>query len=123
MVASRSPSPFPDLYVQTPNLGQSVGNRRLDSWKEIAAYLRRDERTVRRWEKDGLPVHRKVMNKKAAIFAYTEEIDAWWHSAVAEESAVKSSEMADPRLESGHRWWFRRGAILGTVTLPWSPQA
>ena len=87
--------------VQTPNLGQSVGNRRLDSWKEIAAYLRRDERTVRRWEKDGLPVHRKVMNKKAAIFAYTEEIDAWWHSAVAEESAVKSSEMADPRLESG----------------------
>jgi len=23
---------------------------RLDSWKEIAAYLKRDERTVRRWE-------------------------------------------------------------------------
>ena len=31
----------------------------LDSWKEIAAYLRRDIRTVQRWEKqEGLPVHR-----------------------------------------------------------------
>ena len=87
--------------VQIPNLGRSVDSRRLDSWKEIAAYLRRDERTVRRWEKDGLPVHRKVMNKKAAIFAYTDEIDAWWNSAVADESAVKPSEIADPRLESG----------------------
>ena len=31
-------------------------NQRLDSWKEIAAFLGRDERTVRRWEKErGLP--------------------------------------------------------------------
>jgi hypothetical protein len=36
-----------------------IQNRRLDSWKEIAAFFRRDERTVKRWEKDrGLPVHR-----------------------------------------------------------------
>ena len=33
--------------------------RRLDSWKEIAAFFDRDERTVKRWEKErGLPVHR-----------------------------------------------------------------
>jgi len=32
---------------------------RLDSWKQIAAYLKCDERTVRRWEEnEGLPVHR-----------------------------------------------------------------
>ena len=32
---------------------------RLDSWKEIAAYLNRGVRTVRRWEREeGLPVHR-----------------------------------------------------------------
>src|SRR5258708_7407824 len=31
---------------------------RLDSWKEIAAYLNCSERTVRRCEEDGLPVHR-----------------------------------------------------------------
>ena len=32
---------------------------RLDSWKEIAAYLKRDVTTVQRWEKrEGMPVHR-----------------------------------------------------------------
>lgn len=53
---------------------------RLDSWKEIAAYLKRDERTVRRWEAEGLPVHRKVHKKQASVFAYKQEIDAWWNS-------------------------------------------
>src|SRR5437867_9654696 len=37
---------------------------RLDSWKEIAAYLRRSPRTVQRWERqEGLPVHRLVHDK------------------------------------------------------------
>lgn len=54
------------------------GAERLDSWKEIAAYLRRDERTVRRWLKIGLPVHRHLHKRKATVFAYKAEIDAWW---------------------------------------------
>jgi hypothetical protein len=32
--------------------------RRLNSWKEVAAYLQRDVRTVQRWEFEGLPVYR-----------------------------------------------------------------
>lgn len=51
---------------------------RLDSWKEIAAYLKRDERTVRRWESEGLPVRRHQHKSRAAIFAYKSELDAWW---------------------------------------------
>ncbi|HSG00837.1 MAG TPA: hypothetical protein VLA20_06880 [Vicinamibacterales bacterium] len=36
-----------------------MADERLESWKEIAAYLKRDESTVRRWERsEGLPVHR-----------------------------------------------------------------
>jgi len=32
---------------------------RLESWKEIGAYLQRNAVTARRWEKEeGLPVHR-----------------------------------------------------------------
>ena len=50
-------------------------SERLDSWKEIAAYLKRDESTARRWEKEGLPVHRHAHKKKATICAYTSEID------------------------------------------------
>ncbi len=54
-------------------------SERLDSWKAIAAYLKRDESTVRRWEKEGLPVHRHLHTKKASIYAYSSEIDTWWN--------------------------------------------
>src|SRR5207248_2816107 len=58
-------------------------SERLDSWKDIAAYLKRDESTVRRWEKEGLPVHRHAHKKRAAIFASKSEIDAWWNGGRA----------------------------------------
>ena len=57
---------------------QPPENDRLDSWKEIAAYLKRDESTVRRWGKSGLPVHRHVHRSRAAVYAYKKELDAWW---------------------------------------------
>src|SRR6185436_10631484 len=44
--------------------------KRLDSWKEIAAYLTRDVATVRRWEKrEALPVHRHLHEKLGSVFA------------------------------------------------------
>jgi hypothetical protein len=50
----------------------------LDSWKEISAYLGRNVRTCRNWERDlGLPVHRLDGSPKSHVFAYTGEIDAW----------------------------------------------
>jgi TolB-like protein/tetratricopeptide (TPR) repeat protein len=52
--------------------------RRLESWKEIAAYLGRDVTTVRRWERrEGLPVHRLLHTKLGSVYAYTTELDAW----------------------------------------------
>lgn len=51
---------------------------RLDSWKEIAAYLDRDVRTVQRWEKgEGLPVHRHLHDRQGSIFAFKGELEAW----------------------------------------------
>ena len=51
---------------------------RLDSWKEIAAYLRRGVRTVRRWEhEEGLPVHRHVHRVLGSVYAFKSEIDGW----------------------------------------------
>ena len=50
----------------------------LDSWKEIAVFLKRGIRTVQRWERDeGLPVHRHGHNKRATVIAYTAEIQKW----------------------------------------------
>jgi TolB-like protein/tetratricopeptide (TPR) repeat protein len=52
--------------------------RRLESWKEIAAYLGRDVTTVRRWEKhEGLPVYRLLHHKLGSVYAYAAELDAW----------------------------------------------
>ena len=51
---------------------------RLDSWKEIAAYLQRDVRTARRWElEEGLPVHRHPHKSRSSVYAYRSQIDSW----------------------------------------------
>ncbi len=57
-------------------------SRRLDGWKDIAAYLGKAERTVKRWEGDrGLPVHRLPGGARASVYAYKTELDAWLLSA------------------------------------------
>ena len=54
---------------------------RLDCWKEIAGYLKRDVRTVQRWERDfGLPVQRLPGGPKAGVFAMRAELDRWLES-------------------------------------------
>jgi len=51
---------------------------RLDSWKEIAAYVNRDVTTVQRWEKrEGMPVHRHVHDRIGSVYASRAELDAW----------------------------------------------
>jgi pentatricopeptide repeat protein len=57
---------------------ERVSEGRLDSWKEIAAYLKRDVTTVQRWEKrEGMPVHRHVHDKRGSVYALGSELDAW----------------------------------------------
>ncbi len=52
--------------------------RRLDSWKEIAAFFGRAERTVKRWEAErGLPIHRVPGSGRGSVFAYTDELADW----------------------------------------------
>ncbi len=54
---------------------------RLDSWKEIAAFMRRDVRTVQRWEKkEGLPVYRHQHDKLGSIYAFRAELNEWFNS-------------------------------------------
>jgi Tol biopolymer transport system component len=51
---------------------------RLDSWKEIAAYLNRDVTTVQRWEKrEGMPVHRHLHDRMGSVYAFRAQLDAW----------------------------------------------
>jgi TolB-like protein len=55
------------------------GKERLDSWKEIASFFRRQVRTVQIWEKsEGLPVRRQHHKKLGSVYAYRNELEAWW---------------------------------------------
>lgn len=75
---------------------------RLESWKEVAAYLRRGVTTVQRWEQqDGLPVHRLPHAKKGSIFAIKSELDDWWRARAQlgppHQDAVVDALPSEPR--------------------------
>src|SRR5262249_50424680 len=82
---------------------------RLDSWKEIAAYLNRTVRTVYRWHRsEGLPVYRHG-GEKGPVCAFKTELDAWLRNG------------RGGRVENDHRkaprwvWMAAAGLLLITI--------
>ena len=71
---------------------------RLDSWKEIAAYLKRDTRTVARWEAEGLPVHRHLHSTRASVYAFRSEVDVWWNNGRERLDTANETAPLRPRL-------------------------
>jgi tetratricopeptide (TPR) repeat protein len=66
-----------DMRAELP--GEPAG-RRLNTWKEIAGFFGRDERTVRRWETTrSLPVRRLPSGPRSLVFAYEGELQEWLH--------------------------------------------
>jgi len=79
-----------------------TANRRLDSWKEIAAFFDRDERTVKRWEKErSLPVHRLPGGSRARVFAFTSELSRWMHSLDLSSRTENPDNSDSPDLSLG----------------------
>lgn len=74
---------------------------RLDSWKEIASYLRRDVRTVQRWEKkERLPVYRHQHDKLGSVYAYKGELDAWFTTRQQEApEAIGGASAKDEKIK------------------------
>jgi tetratricopeptide (TPR) repeat protein len=61
---------------------------RLDSWKEIADYLGRAERTAKRWEHErSLPVHHVPGGGHGSVYAYAAELDEWLLSEKPKETS------------------------------------
>jgi TolB-like protein/Flp pilus assembly protein TadD len=115
----------------SPRIGADPQGRRLESWKEIAAYLGRDVTTVRRWEKrEGLPVHRLHHSRLGSVYAYTAELDTWRNERVPDAATGAIGANQVPRavrrvwtiialatlglvLVSGSAWlWHKRSAEL-----------
>jgi tetratricopeptide (TPR) repeat protein len=115
---------------ETPAIGI-----RLDAWKEIAAYLRRSERTVKRWEQErGLPTHRLPGKGRSSVFSYTGELDEWLKSAKdvdatdldasdLREEAAPAADVGEPASLSqsvqraGKGWWGIQRIALVTLLL------
>ena len=95
----------------------------LDSWKEIATYIKRDVTTVQRWEKrEGMPVHRHVHDKRGSVYAYGSELDVWLQSrqlrSEEEEQAHRPerADQAEGKHEPSRLLYARRWvALCGTA--------
>lgn len=93
---------------------------RLDSWKEIAAYLKRSVRTVTRWEsEEGLPVHRHLHSKSGTVYAFKSEIDRWWTSRGKEIESKPSRTRAGWRPANRWVWVPVAVAVLLLAGVVW----
>ena len=95
----------------------------LDSWKEIAAYVKRDVSTVQRWEKrEGMPVHRHGHDKRGSVYALSSEIDAWFESrklrlqAQDPEQRVEAPDRPESELAQRNGRRAVQWLLLATVT-------
>lgn len=112
-----------------PSAGTSPSLRsaedRLDSWKEIAAYLNRDVTTVQRWEKrEGMPVHRHLHDKTGSVYAFRADLDAWARSRNLRTAREKDNDApslnppaALPRRLARPTFLARRTFVLPLVGL------
>ncbi len=100
---------------------------RLDSWKEIAAYLNRDVTTVQRWEKrEAMPVHRHLHDRMGSVYASRTELDAWTRSRNLRAAQVNGNEVASAeppappsatRATFFRRWRFALLLVAAAATL------
>jgi Tol biopolymer transport system component len=102
-----------------------AARRTLESWSEIAGYLRRSVSTVQRWEREkGLPVYRHTHRSQGTVYAYADEIDEWRarvsnspRKGVVLEQRSKSDEesvaaAAAPGSPPARRSWIVAGTLL-----------
>ena len=93
----------------------------LDSWKDIAAYLKRDISTVQRWERrEDMPVHRHVHDVRGSVYAFRSELDDWLESRrlrLEQEADRRTTAAAEPSVPAFHhrRPLGRHWLLLGTI--------
>lgn len=70
---------------------------RLESWKEIAAFVQRDVRSAMRWEEQGMPVRRLPGGKRGRVYASKGEITRWLQGQPVPESPSESPSVSKRR--------------------------
>ncbi|HLG95072.1 MAG TPA: tetratricopeptide repeat protein [Bryobacteraceae bacterium] len=86
---------------------------RLESWKEIAAYLGREVRTVQGWKKnEGLPIHRHQHARQGSVYAFKAELNAWRE---ARKQVPEGAAPLAPVPASARKSWV--GPALGVLAV------
>ena len=86
--------------------------RILNSWKEISQYIGRGVRTVQRWEElYGLPVHRAAGRDRSAVYALSDEVDAWLRLGKMHEAPKEHREVT-PESADQYRALMERASTL-----------
>jgi TolB-like protein/tetratricopeptide (TPR) repeat protein len=110
-------------------LSEKPPEGRLDSWKEIAAYLGRDVTTVQRWEKrEAMPVHRHLHDKRGSVYALAPELDTWLQGRrrglggeqgdkEQKPEAPEPSAVAEGDPGTGATPWARRWLVVAGVVV------
>ena len=96
---------------------------RLNSWKRIAFYLKRDISTVQRWERrEAMPVHRHLHDKRGSVFAFRSELDLWWEGRrerLTSEEAGERPSASGPRRRVVAGIAVAVAVIAALVVLAW----
>jgi TolB-like protein/cytochrome c-type biogenesis protein CcmH/NrfG len=93
----------------------SAAEDRLDSWKEFAAYLGREVRTVQGWEKnEALPVHRHQHARQGSVYAFKSELDAWREARKGVAGVLDETAPAGEPVTARPRW----PRIVGLAVIP-----
>jgi TolB-like protein/Tfp pilus assembly protein PilF len=111
-----------------PDVPGKVSEGRLDSWKEIAAYLGRDVTTVQRWEKrEAMPVHRHLHDRRGSVYALPSELDSWRESRklrskqngeeLAPDSAAPSQPAPAQRTLTRLHFWLALAGVAFVAVL------
>ena len=109
--------PPPQNPREAPSPG-SPEETRLESWGEIAAYLRREVRTVQRWEKSlDLPVRRLQVGKQSSVYAFRSELDKWYRDREPALQNEKDSDAGPGEDEEEEKSHARAIGAIGTAAV------
>jgi len=87
--------------------------QRLESWKEVAGYFGRTDRTVKRWEVERrLPIHRPPGAGRGRIYAEVAELEAWLKGGLGpqareeplENPPVEADAVGEEQAKPAGRW-------------------
>ena len=99
-------------------MSSETKSSRLSTWAEIAAYIGRDVRTAKRYERErGLPV-RRLPGSRSTVFALARDLDAWRagrppaRPSAVEESGPAVEEPAPAAPAQARKWRFSVSLVI-----------